>query len=211
LNLRHDVVTRMLNCMKVLEEAGNKGVLQVRSLDTMKKTRATLPAKEGQPKKTGITVPNTVFGQPVAEGVGVQSHAGIAAFLQKKDEEYEAKHKFKCPLVACGQRCATASGLKIHWNARHAGLPFPASSLVMPAEFPASADLVHASCESAAPPAVVSANASTIKRAKVLHLESDYETCAMCDNSRFLKKNRNVHLASELHKQNADNAVKSGK
>jgi hypothetical protein len=202
----------MLNCLKVLEEAGNKGVLQVRSLDTMKKTRATLPAKEGQPKKTGITVPNTVFGQPVVEGVGIQSHAGIAAFLQKKNEEYEAKHKFKCPLVACGQRCATASGLKIHWSAKHAGLPFPLSCSTIPAESPPSLNIANAhTCESAAAQAVASANATAIKRAKVQHLESEYETCHVCNNSRYLKKNRSVHLASELHKHNAENAVKAGK
>lgn len=207
MNLRHDIGTRMLNCMKILEEAGNKGVLQVRSLDAMKKTRATLAAKEGQPKKTGITVPNTVFGQPVVEGVGVQSHAGIAAFLQKKDEEYEAKHKFKCPLVACGQRCSTASGLRIHWSAKHAGLPFPVVGLAMPADSPPRVDMAHAPCESSAAQAV----AGAIKRAKMQHLESDYETCPVCDNSRFLRKNRSVHLASELHKHNAENAAKSGK
>lgn len=201
MNLKHDIVTRMLNCMKVLEEAGNKGVLQVRSLETMKKTRATLPPKEGQPKKTGITLPNTVFGQPVAKEVGDQSHAGIAAFLQKKDAEYEAKHKFKCPLVACGLRCASAHGLKIHWSAKHAGLELPASSLLIPIETAAAQPAASAA---ASEDAVGPAQVSVVKRAKVQHVESDYETCPFCEKSRFLKWNRSVHLASELHKQNAE-------
>ncbi len=198
--------------MKVLEEAGNKGVLQVRSLETMKKTRATLPPKEGQPKKTGITVPNTVFGQPVAEGVGVQSHAGIAAYLLKKDAEYEAKHKFKCPLVACGQRCASASGLKIHWSAKHAGLELPASSLLIPLE---TAAIQSVASESATAQPAASASNRTVasasaKRAKVQHAASDYETCHVCVNSCFLKKNRSVHFESESHKQNAAKAVRFG-
>jgi hypothetical protein len=67
--------------------------------------------------------------------------------------------------------------------------------------------MAHAPCESSAAQAV----AGAIKRAKMQHLESDYETCPVCDNSRFLRKNRSVHLASELHKHNAENAAKSGK
>jgi len=41
----------MLNCMKVLEEAGNKGVLQVRSLETMKKPVQLYRLKRVIPRK----------------------------------------------------------------------------------------------------------------------------------------------------------------
>jgi hypothetical protein len=192
LNLRHDVVTRMLNCLKILEEAGNKGVLKVRSLETMKKTRATQPPKLGQPKKTGITVPNTVNGQPVEPSIGVQKHSDIAAFLQKKTDDYVAKYIHICPLLSCHQRCASVAGLKTHFRTMHAGIPFPENAAVPAVEAAASASAAGSARES--------------KRPKAQHKESDYEVCSFCPNSRYLKWNRSAHLASESHKTNALNA-----
>lgn len=199
LNLRHDIVTRMLNCMKILEEAGNKGVLQVRALEGMKKTRAVHPPKAGQPKKTGITVPNTVLGQPVAEGVGIQTHAAIAAHLKKIQSDYDAKYLFKCPLKDCGQRCVTESGLKIHWRCKHDGIPFPetVAQVQMPLTAAAS-EVVAAADATPLPPST--------KRAKVQHEASAYETCPVCPNSRYLKTNRSAHLASNVHNTNASAA-----
>ncbi len=201
MNLRHDVVTRMLNCLKILEEAGNKGVLKVRSLETMKKTRAVNPPKPGQPKKTGITVPDTVNGQPVEASIGVQKHSDIAAFLQKKTEDYVAKYIHICPLASCHKRCANVAGLKTHFRTMHAGIAFPENAAV-----PAVAAFVSAS---AAATAAVSAPAaaSVNMRAKAQHNESDYEACSLCANSRYLKRNRNAHLASELHQANAKAAA----
>jgi hypothetical protein len=183
--------------MKVIEEAGNKGVLQVRALETMKKTRAVNPPRADEPKKTGITVPNTALGQPVAKGVGIQTHAGIARFLKEKQAVYDAKFIFKCPLQACGQRCSTQSGLKIHWSCKHAGIPFPETA----------AQVTAAVCDVAVSPCAVQAQSNTAaaappstKRAKVQHDESAYETCSVCLNSRYLKINRSVHVASAAHK-----------
>ncbi len=173
LNLRHDVVTRMLNCLKIikhLEEAGNKGVLKVRSLETIKKTRAVQPPKPGQPKKTGITVPDTVNGQPVEASTGVQKHSDIAAFLQKKTDDYVAKYIHICPLASCHQRCASVSGLKTHFRTMHAGIAFPENA--------AAPAVVAALSASAATTAAASASAAGSvrdgKRAKAQHKESDY-------------------------------------
>jgi hypothetical protein len=210
LNLRHDVVTRMLNCVKVLEEAGNKGVLQVRALETMKKTRAVNPPKADQPKKTGITVPNTALGQPVAEDVGIQTHAAVADHLRKKQAAYDAKFVFKCPLQACGQRCSTLSGLKIHWRCKHDGVPFPETATQVQMPLPAT------NCDAVVSPCAEQAQSNTAvavpllppftKRAKVQHVESAYETCSICPNSRYLKINRGVHIASAAHNTNASAA-----
>ncbi len=209
LNLRHDVVTRMLNCVKVLEEAGNKGVLQVRALETMKKTRAVNPPKADQPKKTGITVPNTALGQPVAEGVGIQTHAAVADHLRKKQAAYDAKFVFKCPLQACGQRCSTLSGLKIHWRCKHDGVPFPEMAAQAQMPLPAT------TCAAVVSPCDEQAQSNTAaaplpppstKRTKVQHDESAYETCSTCPNSRYLKINRSVHIASAAHITNASAA-----
>jgi hypothetical protein len=183
----------MLNCLKILEEAGNKGVLQSRSLESMKKSRGANKPKEG-PKTTGITVPNTVFGQPVDEDVGDQMHIGVASYLKKKKEEYDAKYQFKCPLVACGQR--TVPGLKAHWRIKHDGIEFPgvaAASAVV--------------CES--PPSVAATATAASKRTKTQHSENGYETCSVCNNHKYLKKNRSVHLASEMHLGNAASEAKT--
>lgn len=219
LNLRQDVTTRMLNCMKILEEAGNKGVLQVRALETMKKTRAVNPSKPGQPKKTGVTVPDTVSGQPVAAGVGIQKHSDIAAHLKNVQAEYDAKFRFKCPLEACGQRCASEGGLKMHWGSKHKGLPFPAAQVQMPMPATATAQAVVASScagedqsntAAAAPPAAaVSPQPQQLnKRTKKVHDESAYETCSVCPTSRYLKHNRGAHLTSAIHIANASAAKK---
>jgi hypothetical protein len=212
LNLRHDVVTRMLNCLKILEEAGSKGVLKVRSLETMKKTRAVKPPKPGQPRKTGITVPDTVYGQPVAASIGVQKHSDIAAYLQKKTDDYVAKYIHICPLASCQQRCASVPGLKTHFRIMHAGIAFPENCAAVPAvvaAVPASAATTAAVSASADTTAAASASAagSVSKRVKAQHNESDYEVCSLCPNSRYLKRNRGVHLASESHKTNATNAA----
>ena len=211
LNLRHDVVTRMLNCMKVLEEAGNKGILQVRALETMKKTRAKKPPKAGQPKKTGITVPNTAFGQPVAEGVGIQTHAAVADHLRTKQVAYNAKFIFKCPLQSCGQRCASQSGLKIHWSCKHDGVPFPETAAQVQMPLPTTACDVDVSPSAGQPQSNTAAAVApppppSTKRAKVQHHESAYETCSVCPNSRYLKINRSVHIASATHITNASAA-----
>jgi hypothetical protein len=212
LNLRHDVVTRMLNCMKILEEAGNKGVLQVRALETMKKTRAVNPPKAGQPRKTGITAPKTALGQPVAAGVGIQTHAEIAAHLRKIQADVEAKFKFKCPLQECGQRCASESGLKLHWRSKHKGVPFPETAAQVQMPLPATAcAVVASSCagqdqtNAAAAAGTASPPPSSIKRVKV-HDDSEYETCSVCPNSRYLKHNRGVHIGSAKHIANASAA-----
>ena len=198
----------MLTCMKVLEEAGNKGVLQVRALETMKKTRAVNPPKAGQPKKTGITVPNTALGQPV-EGVGIQTHAAVAEHLRKKQADYDAKFVVKCPLQACGQRCVTQSGLKIHWRVKHAGIAFPETAAQVQMPLPA------ATCDVVVPPAEQAQSNTaaakpplppSTKRAKVQHDESAYETCSVCPNSRYLRNNRSVHIASSTHQTNASAA-----
>lgn len=199
--------------MKILEEAGNKGVLQVRALETMKKTKAKNPPKAGQPRKTGITVPKTVMGQPVAPGVGHQSHAEIAVHLRKIQADVEAKFKFKCPLQECGQRCVSESGLKIHWRSKHKGVPYPETVAQVQMPLPATACAgVASSCAgqdqintaatagtagTASPPLP----SSVIKRVKVYD-DSEYETCSVCPNSRYLKHNRGVHVTSGKHLAN---------
>lgn len=213
LNLRHDVVTRMLNCMMIIEEAGNKGVLKVRSLETMKKTRAVKPPKPDQPKKTGITVPDTVNREPVEASVGVQTHSSIVAFLQKKKDDYEAKFIHKCPLASCSQRCASAQGLKTHFRIMHAGIAFPEdaavpdNSMVAVVSECAVAMAVVSECAAAMAAVSESAAVSVNKRAKAQHDESAYETCSLCAKSRYLKRNRSVHLASDVHKANANAAA----
>jgi hypothetical protein len=39
------VVDRMLNCLKILEEAGNKGILKMRALETVKRSRTGVKVK----------------------------------------------------------------------------------------------------------------------------------------------------------------------
>lgn len=203
----------MLNCLKILEEAGNKGVLQSRSLESMKKSRGANKPKEG-PKTTGITVPNTVFGQPVDEDVGDQMHIGVAAYLKKKKEEYDAKYQFKCPLVACGQRCATVPGLKAHWRIKHDGIEFPgvvAASAVVCESPNLAPSIVATSAEASnnlAPSVAATATAAS-KRTKTQHSENEHETCSVCNNHKYLKKNRSVHLASEMHLRNAASEAKT--
>jgi hypothetical protein len=192
----------MLNCLKILEEAGNKGVLKVRSLETMKKTRATQPPKPGQPKKTGITVPDTVNGQPVEPSVGVQKHSEIAAILQKKTDDFLAKYIHICPLQSCHQRCASVAGLKTHFRTMHKGIPFPENAAVPAVEAATSASAATAADASASAAGSVRDN----KRPKAQHKESDYEVCPLCPNSRYLKWNRSAHLISESHKTNVSNA-----
>ena len=204
LNLRHNLTTRMLNCMKVLEEAGNKGVLQTRSLEDVKKTRSANKPKDA-PKTTGITAPDRVFGQAVASNVGDQSHANIAAFLKKKSDDYDAKYVHKCPMTTCGLLCASLRGLKTHWNIKHAGVAFPVDALppaaaaAPPAAAAAAAAALPAAADAAAaPPNDPSLAAPANKRAKLMHSEDDYETCPL-DNRRYLKKNRSAHLTSDVH------------
>ena len=217
LNLRHNLTTRMLNCMKVLEEAGNKGVLQTRSLENVKKTRGANKPKDA-PKTTGITVPDRVFGEAVTSNVGAQSHSNIAAFLKKKSADYDAKYRHKCPMTTCGLRCASISGLKVHWNIRHAGVAFPVDALP-PAAAPAPAAAAAAAAAAlpaaaaadaaaAAPPNDASLAAPANKRAKLLHSEDDYETCPL-DNRRYLKTNRSAHLTSDVHTRALSSAASS--
>jgi hypothetical protein len=191
--------------LKILEEAGNKGVLKVRSLETMKKTqpRAVQPPKEGQPRKTGITVPDTVYGQPVGASIGVQKHSEIAAFMQKKTTDYLAKYIHICPLASCQQRCASVPGLKTHFKLMHAGIAFPENAAV-PAVLAAVSASAATTAAVSAPPAA--GNVDKPKRAKVEHKESDYEVCSLCPNSRYLKWNRSAHLSSESHNTNVLNA-----
>ncbi len=200
----------MLNCMKILEEAGNKGVLQVRALESMKKTKAKNPPKPGQPNKTGITAPNTALGQPVAAGVAVQRHSDIADHLRKVQAEYDAKFRFKCPLEACGQRCASEGGLKMHWGSKHKGLPFPESAAQVQMPMPATAQVVVASSSAGQDQSDTAAAASpqprSSKRAKKVYDDSAYESCSVCPNSRYLKHNRSVHLGSATHIANASAA-----
>lgn len=200
MNLRHDVVTRMLNCLKILEEAGNKGVLKVRSLESMKKTRAVNPPKPGQPKKTGITAPDTVHGKPVEPSIGVQKHSEIVAFLKNKKDEYEAKYTHICPLASCQKRCANAVGLKAHFRIMHSGIAFPENAAVS-----TTAAAAASAATTAAAPA--SATVSVNKRAKGQHDESEYEVCPLCPKSRYLKSSRSAHLQSESHKTNASAAT----
>ncbi len=211
----------MLNCLKVLEEAGSKGVLNTRSLETIKKSRGANKPKEG-PKNTGVTVPNTVFGQPVAANVGIQMHAGVAVFLKKKDDEYLAKFKIVCPLVACGLRCASVNGFKIHWKAKHDGIAFPGVPAVVAAS-PDGCDSPNlepgnaaAASSAAASTQLEPGNAATTasaasKKAKTQHSENEYETCPLCSGKPYLKKNRHVHIASETHLRNAAAAKASDK
>jgi hypothetical protein len=209
-NLRHSVIDRMVNCLKILEDAGNKGVLKKRALETIKRSRTGGKVKAkiaaNIPKTTGISMPDTVNGLPVPAHLGVQQLSQVASFLRDKVHEFDSKRPFKCPLQICPKRYTSEKFLKAHWEDKHKGIPFPVLPVVVAAAVAGgghATDVVVAEAddEDAANVEIVAPQ----KRQKVRDA-ADYETCAICPKT-YLKKNRESHLDSHKHKFKAAAAV----
>ncbi len=188
----------MLNCLLVLEEAGNKGVLHKRALETIKRSRSNAnPAaatKSAGPKRTGITVPDSVDGQAVPANVGDQTHAQVAEYLRAKTNDFDSKRPHVCPLEACAKRYTTRTFLITHFEKVHKGVAFPAGDSSVAS---ASATPVTAPLDTPVAPAA-SGGAEIVKRQKIDHCADDFETCTVCTKT-YLKRNRSVHITSALH------------
>ena len=201
----------MLNCLKILEEAGNKGILKMRALETVKRSRTggkvKAKAAANIPKNTGISLPDSVNGLPVPAHLGVQHLSQVASFIRDKAHDFDSKRPFKCPLEICPKRYTSEKFLKAHFEDKHRGIPFP----VLPAAIVAAA--VAAGGHAADVVAAVAddgnaANGEIVappKRQKVKDA-ADNETCAICLKT-YLKRNREIHLDSNKHKFNAAKAA----
>jgi hypothetical protein len=126
---------RLLDCYKILEEAGDRGVLKTRALDDIK-SRQSAPAskKSGKSKKvaaaketkkkietTGIFAPNEVFGQPVDMSIARQSLQEISDTINLARVADLEKRHVVCPYPGCLFRWTDRKYMQPHFLSKHPG------------------------------------------------------------------------------------------
>ena len=144
-NLKLSPIERMVACAKILDAAGDKGILKTRALEKIKRMKSAKPeakklkAAQQTAKKilaTGISVPNSVNGVPVDASVGVQKLQYIADTIDAARVADLAKRNVHCPFPKCSFRWTDAKYMQPHFNAKHPGFELSSFSSLLPAPSP---------------------------------------------------------------------------
>jgi hypothetical protein len=137
----------MVDCARILEAAGDKGVLKTRNLEQIKKIKSAKSKPELKVKAaaakavvkkistTGISVPNFVNGEPADPSVGVQMLQAIADQIDDARVADLAKRNVVCPFPNCPVRWTDAKYMEPHFAKKHQG---HALSMFLPSPSPSS-------------------------------------------------------------------------